>query len=82
MLAASRTARIVGIASATALVILISLEFWAPFHHVWDVQMVGFVLNSGASFYAARCGSRRWFILLGLNLLMIVVWIAGVIFSP
>jgi hypothetical protein len=73
---------VVGIASAIALVIIIALEFWAPFHHVWDVQVVGFVLNSGASLYAAKYGSRRWYILLGLNLLMILVWIAGAALSP
>jgi len=72
----------VGIASAIALVVIVTLEFWAPFHHVWDVQVVGFALNCGASLYAARFGSRKWYILLGLNVLMILVWIAGATFGP
>ena len=73
----SRPANLVGVASVLVLVTLISLEFWAPFYHVWDVQFVGFVLNSGASLYAGRRGNRGWYVLLGLNVLLILLWIVA-----
>lgn len=77
MLMMGRTANIVGVLSSVALVVLLTLEFWIPFRHLWDVQVAGFLLNSAASLYAARRGNRWWYALAAVNLLAIVGWIVA-----
>ena len=71
----SRTANTVGVVSCISLVIIVSLEFWIPFRHLWHVQMGGLLINSAASAYAARFGSWWWGVLLAMNLLVMVAWI-------
>jgi membrane protein implicated in regulation of membrane protease activity len=73
----TRSADIAGFVSLIVLGALVSLEFWAPFYHVWDVQVVGFLLNSAVSFYAARRANRRWYALVAANLTAIIVWFVG-----
>ena len=71
----TRTANIVGVASCISLVMILSLEFWIPIRHVWDIQMGALLFNSATSIYAAMRGSRWWGVLLTMNLLVMIDWI-------
>ncbi len=69
----SRIANVTGIVSAVVLPVLLSLEWWIRFNNLWTVEVVGLLFNSAMSFYAARRGNRRWYVLLALNLLAILL---------
>ena len=73
---ASRTfAHLIGSLSGAVLVAVCLLDpyHWLPMRNVWAAIIVGALLALTGSLYAARKGSRWWFVLTATSLLVILL---------